>query len=503
MFVNSADSAAALRVHDTGARSLLPWLSIALLFGTAMLLRHFTAANTDVSWLLIAGERMLDGQRLYGDILETNPPMAVLVYIPGILIGRALGISAEFIVDGLVFLAVAMALALVSGILKHSSPGGVRQWLMLFLAIAVLAIVPVQVFGQREHIAVIALLPALAVLVLRAGGERPPGWAILVAGAGLGLALSFKPYFAIALLACVGALAVQGRSWRLMVVPELFIAAGLVTLYALGTLLLFPDYFTVIGPLARDVYIPIGLPFRLMLEKPVVALWGIALVAATWLGRKAIEPPQLALTAMSIGFGIVFFLQHKGWPYHSYPMMAFALLALGCAAQSSRVRAASGRAPVAAALLLLAVLGGRSMIWFNHAFDARPIQAAVARLGPHPTILAISAQAGIGHPMTRALGGTWASRQQGLIVAGYYKFMLDNDSPDAQSIALVDGYAERERAWVVEDFRKYRPTVVLVDRLTDDWDAWMRETPALVDLMKGYRRAETVMDVDIYARRAD
>jgi hypothetical protein len=61
----------------------------------AMASRHVVAANTDVSWLLIAGERMLDGQRLYADILETNPPMSVLVYIPAILIGRAMGLPAE------------------------------------------------------------------------------------------------------------------------------------------------------------------------------------------------------------------------------------------------------------------------------------------------------------------------------------------------------------------------------------------------------------------------
>ena len=72
--------------------SLLPWLGVAALFVASMAMRHVVAANTDVSWLLIAGERWLDGQRLYSDIVETNPPMAILIYVPGILIARALGI---------------------------------------------------------------------------------------------------------------------------------------------------------------------------------------------------------------------------------------------------------------------------------------------------------------------------------------------------------------------------------------------------------------------------
>src|SRR5437016_89322 len=84
----------------TGIRGVhvpMPWLIIAALLGVAIVLRHLVAANTDVSWLLTAGERILDGQRLYVDVIETNPPMAVLVYIPGIVIARALHLPAEMV----------------------------------------------------------------------------------------------------------------------------------------------------------------------------------------------------------------------------------------------------------------------------------------------------------------------------------------------------------------------------------------------------------------------
>jgi hypothetical protein len=52
---------AATRIWQT---SYLGWLGFAALFVAAMAMRHVVAANTDVSWLLIAGERWLDGQRL-------------------------------------------------------------------------------------------------------------------------------------------------------------------------------------------------------------------------------------------------------------------------------------------------------------------------------------------------------------------------------------------------------------------------------------------------------
>ena len=95
-------------------------------------------------------------------------------------------------------------------------------------------------------------------------------------------------------------------------------------------------------PLLRDVY-TIGLPLARMLEKPVVPLWGIALIGAVLLKRgKAFDAADALLLAASLGFGLVYFLQRKGWPYHSYPMMAFALLAFGCAMTSSNDRTALG-----------------------------------------------------------------------------------------------------------------------------------------------------------------
>jgi hypothetical protein len=490
---------AATRIWQT---SYLGWLGVAALFVAAMAMRHVVAANTDVSWLLIAGERWLDGQRLYSDIVETNPPMAILIYVPGILIARALGISAEIVVDGLIFAAIAVSLAITARMLKNSSAlAPVQRWTLALLALTVLAILPAQVFGQREHIAVIELFPALGVLALRIKRETLPAWAIAIAGLGLGLALSFKPHFVVPFLCCLGVAAFHLKSWRIIFAPEHFIAAAVIAGYGACMVAFFPEYFAVMVPLLRDVY-TIGLPLARMLEKPVVPLWGIALIGAVLFKRgKAFDSADALLLAASLGFGLIYFLQRKGWPYHSYPMMAFALLAFGHAMTSSHDRI--GRGWLAGASAVLAALFGLSMVWFNHSLDARPLQAAVARLGPHPTILAISGNAGIAHPLTRAVGGVWASREQELLVASYDRYLRGTESPDPQTLANLDGYAAREREWLIADFRKYQPTIVLVDNFTDDWTGWVHASPELVDLLKGYRLSETVMGVDIYVKRAN
>jgi len=484
----------------------LGWLSIALLFALAIVLRHLVAANTDVSWLLIAGERVLDGKHLYRDIIETNPPMAVLTYIPGILIGRVLGISAETAIDGLVLTATAVSLALTVRILRRSSVlDGVHRWPMLILAVALLTVMPTEAFAQREHIAIVELLPAIAVLAMRVRGERPLRWMVLVAGLSLGLAMSFKPHFALALLLALCMIAVPVRSWRVFVTPENFIAAAVIGAYAAATAIFFPEYFTIVGPLARDVYVPIGTPFAEMLMKPAVPLWGLASIAAVVLMRgKLRDAPFLIALALSAGFAMIFFLQRKGWPYHSYPMMVFAFLALGLGIGSWFGGAGRGNTPmVAGALFAFLALFIRAMSWFDYAFDARVLQAEVARFGHGQTIMAISGEGGLGHPLTRAIGATWGSREQNLWINAHYRYLMKHGSPDAKTVAKLDAYAATERQWLIADFHAARPAVVLVDDLTDDWGGWLRSHPDVAGLLDDYRLAETFMGIDIMVRRPD
>lgn len=480
------------------AAALQPWILIIILFAAAIALRNVLAANTDVSWLLTVGERLLDGQRLYVDVFETNPPMAVLVYMPGIVIARALGLPAEMVTNSLVFAAIFVSLAIVAQILKNSSVyEGLQSGLMTPFAFAVLAILPMQAFGQREHIAVLELLPLLAVFAVRMRGEKPSIWMAVIAGGGAGLAVSFKPHFAIGMFCAVGCFAVYRRSWRAAFAPEILTVGVVTLLYAASIIAFFPEFFTVIGPVVRDVYLPVGLSFPVLLAKPALPIWSAAIFVTIVLKRHDNIAATCLLLTTSLGFAAAFALQRKGWPYHSYPMIALVLLALGHALVSNTPRAAFDRAWYAGAVVLLAFLFVRSMLWFDVAFDARPLQAAVARFGSNPTILAITAEPGLGHPLVRELHGTWVSRQQGLWVEAYLKYMRQHGMIGPQGDPALDAYATRERSMLIEDIHRIQPSVVLVDNLTGKGSAWLRSHPDVSGLLSDYQLAETINGIDI------
>jgi hypothetical protein len=161
-------------------------------------------------------------------------------------------------------------------------------------------------------------------------------------------------------------------------------------------------------------------------------------------------------------------------------MVALGLLAVGCAISAiDHERTSSRRLGVAAVFVVVAMLA-KACMWFNASVDVRQIEDQVARLGPHPKILMLSAAAVIGHPMVRTLQGTWVSRQEALWVREIVRRSRLDESIDPQTAARLEVYVARERAGLIEDFRKQPPDVILVDMRT----AWCnpprrRATPSV------------------------
>jgi len=151
--MTSEFSAASLRSPSgtAGREGLapMPLLLIGVVFAIAILLRQVVPLNTDGSWLFVIGERMLDGQRLYRDIIEINPPMAPFAYLPGVALARVLGVDPRHVIDAQLLLLAAASLFAVSRILRLSPSLPPLNWGPLAIwAAAVVTVLPIQVYAQ-------------------------------------------------------------------------------------------------------------------------------------------------------------------------------------------------------------------------------------------------------------------------------------------------------------------------------------------------------------------
>ncbi|WP_247448579.1 hypothetical protein [Bradyrhizobium sp. 180] len=172
------------------------WIVVAAILLAALVIQIPLVLHADLGWLLTANEKILDGRKLGIDLFESNPPLSVYMYMPTVMLARVTGVAPEFVVIVLVIAEIAGALLLMDRAAAAARLGARERSISTWSFALLLAILPGAIFGQREHIAVIALIPFVAVAALRWRG-LDSGWVAIVAGAGAGLAMSIKPFFAL------------------------------------------------------------------------------------------------------------------------------------------------------------------------------------------------------------------------------------------------------------------------------------------------------------------
>lgn len=500
-----------LRANPHAAQSATQraaWLPLLAIFAFAVLLRNILMANTDVSWLITLCEKMLAGERPYVDFIETNPPAAILLYFVPVALARAVSLRPEIMVDAFVFISVGLSLWLSAAILRAAQrfdESAIAQLAVLFAAIFL--VLPAQTFGEREHIAAILFLPLLALSAVRASGTQVSLFFAIAVGLGAGVIAIIKPHFIAAIVLTAATAAWSAKSWRVFFALENWIAGAMFAAYAVFVYLAFPVFVREILPLVAEIYVPIRSPlwrFLIHFGTPIY----LAVLGLIWLlkGREVLRAPYSLLLAASIGFSFSYYSQLKGWAYHAYPMLAFALAAAAIAfaqpwplmAPASEI--GSARKKHLGAALAVAVLAGATFLWMNFALDMRALREPIARTVANPKVLAITSDIALGHPLTRAVNGIWVGRVSGQWIATGAK-ILKRESTDTSHYSRYDQLEAYDRNMLIEDIRDRKPDIILVERIRYDWYEWARHQPALARELENYSRLDEINDVLILRRK--
>ncbi len=523
----------------TSARRLPAAIGLSLAIGViAVALQARYGLLGDVSWLITADEKWLDGQTPYLDFIEINPPASLLLYWPAIALARLVGVWPEFTVAAFGFLSIAANLGLGAAILRRAGLMGGIGPLALGVALIALAVLPGQSFDERDHLAAVYGLPFLALAAARAA-RAPIDWRMaLLAGVGAGVMVAIKPPYALVALALAPYLAKRIGALALIASVEFYAAAAVGLAYLAIVALAFPHYVADILPLGLAVYAPIRESFPRLLSEPGVLLTlalGAALVPIA--GRELGEPRVAVPAFGALGALAAYLVQGKGWLYQAYPALAFMILAAGFALELGRPaprRIAIGAlAGVAAAFLLLWLDRWPLPIAFAAAIGASALLAALERtrrtgqprewktalaemgvagaigaacglfamdgvrtpalaralasLGPHPTVLAISESLAFGHPMVRAVGGVWVQRVPSLWITSAVRRLVDEHPGDKALAERLRPYIDRDRQMLVEDIGRNRPDAILVGRLDTRFHQWAWSDPAIAAARADYQ----------------
>ena len=504
---NALSSAALIESPQTKLSALVRngWM-LAAVVAVALLERSLMNLVGDVSWLATLCEKILAGQTPYADFSETNPPASIYLYLPPVALAKLLGVRPEIMIGFFIFVAAGLSLLVSAQVLRETKAlPGANLWHVAALFAALLLVLPAQVFAQREHIALIAFIPLLATNLARAQGKPVQLHWALIAGIGGGFVAIIKPHLAAAVAVTAFAAAMLARSWRPIVAVENWIAAAMLGVYAAIVVQFFPAFMNEVLPAVIAIYVPIQASIFKLMTMGSTPMWlGLIAVALLILQRDVLKPHYAILFAASIGFSVSFFLQRKGWAYHAYPMLALALAALiiGYLQRwplSSPFQRSDGllRAVSGAFIAVLLVM---NFSWFSTARDTTALIDPIMRSAPNPRVMALSDGTDIGFPLTRKIGGEWVGRGYGMWAAAGALVMKIKD-PDPKREPFYENFVERDRLGVIEDIRKQRPDIIIIERVRYDWLAWAKSDARIARELENYRELTEINNLLVLRRK--
>lgn len=411
--------------------------------------------NHDTAWLLDATQRWVSGQRLYVEIIEINPP---LIFFENVLL------TAGALTKG-AYLAGVCAVIAGSAIWVGRLGGNA------FAALGAMIIGGWTDFGQRDHLALIFLIPYLSA---SRDGKALGLWAFL----GVGL----KPYFAVIPLLFVTARCILARTVRPIIATQNLTLGGCCLAYLAAAAAVWPHYFSETISTASFVYEAYGtVPAQSYLL--VAALIGLLLLTVA-----LSQPKLIPLAAAALGAIVAFFIQGRYWSYQFIPSIGLTIYLVWIALPLER-RAMQ----IPLSVILLAMIGVQLVKGPYALYYANPIPHGVK------SVAFISDNVAAAYPHVMDCNVLHTSRFPALwTIPGAWNALNDPTS-SLETRQQARSLLSREEAAVRKDIRGGRPEIIFSDRrFALSYFRYPFDYGTLVP--NGYRQVGTVHGLDIWLR---
>lgn len=504
--------------------------AITLLIALGLAAEFRSYASPDTGFLLDEAARVLDGSRLYVDLIDMNPPLIVVLNMAAVWLARWLGVS-EILMYRLGCTAgLLVTLTLSLWLLRRLLPDHLvlRRVIALLLAF-VLFDLPGHDFGEREHLLLMSAVPYLLLAAARAAGREIPAPQAGLIGLLAGIGLSIKPHFLLLWVAIEAYLRLRRRISPIAITPEAGALAGFLVLYGVATVVWVPEFIGLVrlfaGAYSQFLYDPL---WHLLVTGRGALLTVFALLAFAALRRHTRHPELLDVFAVSALASLVAAAaQRKGFSYHLYPAFALGMVLLGLvgwdARQSARSRIRSvylviSVSVVATVILVACARNVAAAMRLNRGWEEVQLERLISAVRPRAQgqgVYVMSYHIGSGYPLINYSDARSASRFPQLWILGAsYLEQLKGSYPlryrAPEEMSPTERYLNQA---VLEDLRDQRPKVLLVleparDLRINGWRrldyiAYFSRDPAIAAILQQYQLVADLQGYLVYERVGD
>ena len=317
----------------SGIKSITLFSSLLLVFLVAWFLQDYFILNSDVSWLIHASTRLLSGGSYTDSFFETNPPFILYLYSPIVLFKKLYLISNSIAIKAYVFLLSSISLYLCFISLKkiYKNNNLLLSTFLITLCVIYL-ILPMNEFGQREHLLIIFTFPYFLLMATQLDVSTKTITItknqIMLIGLMAGLGFTIKPYFYIAFLSVELYYLFRIRKLTCNIRSETTIIFLVLLAYFFLIYYFNFDYITTIIPLIINLYYQTySIPLTKILTDNQ-SLFIYTIIIFYWINFDKKNDNNLLniLFLALIGFLAEFIIQRMGWYYHALPMLSVSIL---------------------------------------------------------------------------------------------------------------------------------------------------------------------------------
>lgn len=288
--------------------------------------------NGNISWLLIAAERLLDGLKLSEHIYETNPPLSIVAYTPHILFSKALGLPITVGAFYLTLIFVCLSTLTTHFIIKAfpflSSTEKNVFILGYFLSVTLGTTV---FFSEREHFVILSLVPFVLCQYAMARHieiRKIIVIPVMIIGA---LCILVKPHYGLLPTVFILGRMIRQRKFSAFLKID-FITLSIMTLAYIGIIFtFFSDYVEIIFPDVLTLYATNTAPVTAILLVRTY-MFACAAICVLELFMEDLDKQKksflLFLYCCALLCLIPYFVQMKGFFNHIIPIYTFFLCAL-------------------------------------------------------------------------------------------------------------------------------------------------------------------------------